>query len=123
MTRFIDPVTVPKCRSYFYFAIAPHLKNHQRSREQCPKWLSTHNRKNDKKCIQQSICYFCQDADRHAALGILPTSMSLTRNDVGVAHRRHCCNRKSRTILISIKTFIKDTDSTESIKPLHKKYT
>ncbi|MBD2525303.1 hypothetical protein [Nostoc sp. FACHB-133] len=33
ITRFIDPATVPKCRSYLYFAIAPHLKNHQRSRE------------------------------------------------------------------------------------------
>ncbi|MBD2729866.1 hypothetical protein H6G96_26990 [Nostoc sp. FACHB-892] len=35
MTRFLDPATVPKCLSYLYFAIAPHLKNHQRSREQC----------------------------------------------------------------------------------------
>ncbi|WP_375505470.1 hypothetical protein [uncultured Nostoc sp.] len=89
MTRFLDPATVPKCWSYLYFAIAPHLKNHQRSREQCPKWVSTHNRKNDKKCIQQSICYFRQDAARHAALGILPTSMSLTRMDFFLAFPSH----------------------------------
>ncbi|MBW4455118.1 MAG: hypothetical protein KME55_21740 [Nostoc indistinguendum CM1-VF10] len=47
MTRFPDPATVPKCLSYLYFAITPHLKNYQRSREQCLKWVLTHNRKND----------------------------------------------------------------------------